>query len=590
MSVPLEDYALISNCHSAALVGKNGSIDWLCFPCFDSAACFAKLLGTHDNGHWQIHPKDQYQTKRSYFKDTMVLETVFITDTGSCRIIDCMLIDSEGPSLIRSVEGIEGEVDLDFKLTIRFDYGSIIPWVRRNPDGSGITAIAGPEAITIYSPIPLHGKNMHTEASFKIQAGKKKSFILYWYPSHLCSPPQLTNPDQQILKTISWWKEWSSQCTYQGFDEEAVKRSLLTLKALNYQPTGAIVAAPTTSLPEELGGVRNWDYRYGWIRDSSFTLLALLSAGYKEEAVQWNKWLLRAVAGTPSQMNIMYGIRAERRLTELELEWLIGYENSTPVRIGNDAYTQFQLDVYGEFLASIYLAQVNGITLSDNTWRMAKKMITFVCENWMMPDEGIWEIRGPRKHFTHSKVMAWVALHYGIESAREFKLSCNMNEWIIVRDQIHQDICQNGFDQELNSFVQFYGSKELDASLLLLTHFGFLPPEDPRMIGTIDAVQKHLMKDGLLLRYINKDHIDGLPGLEGSFIACSFWLVRNLNLIGRCDEAMELYSYLQTLRNDVGLFAEEYSVIHKRMLGNFPQALSHIAHINAAMGYKLPKT
>lgn len=590
MSHPLEDYALISNCHSAALVGKNGSIDWLCFPCFDSAACFAKLLGTHDNGCWQIHPKDQYETKRSYFKDTMVLETIFTTPTGSCRLIDCMLMEHESPTLIRSIEGIKGEVDLEFKLTMRFDYGSIIPWVRRNPDGSGITAIAGPEAIIIYSPIPLHGKNMHTEAAFKVRATEKKSFVLHWYPSHLCAPPTLSAPDQQILKTISWWKNWSSQCTYQGFDEEAVKRSLLTLKALNYEPTGAIVAAPTTSLPEELGGVRNWDYRYGWIRDSSFTLLALLSAGYKEEAIQWNKWLLRAVAGTPSQMNIMYGIRAERRLTELELEWLVGYENSTPVRVGNDAYTQFQLDVYGEFLASIYLAQVNGITLNDNTWRMAKKMIAFVCENWMMPDEGIWEIRGPRKHFTHSKVMAWVALHYGIESALEFNLSCNINEWIKIRDIIHQDICQNGFDPELNSFVQYYGSKELDSSLLLLTHFGFLPAQDPRMIGTIEAVQKYLMKDGLLLRYINKNHIDGLPGLEGSFIACSFWLVRNLNLIGRCDEAMELYTYLQSLRNDVGLFAEEYSVIHKRMLGNFPQALSHIAHINAAMGYQLPKT
>lgn len=588
MSVPLEDYALISNCHSAALVGKNGSIDWLCLPCFDSSACFAKLLGTQDNGCWQIHPKEQYETKRSYFKDTMVLETIFSTSTGSCRLIDCMLMENESPTLIRTIEGIEGEVDLEFKLTMRFDYGSIIPWVRRNSDDSGITAIAGPEAITIYSPIPLHGKNMHTETTFKVKSSEKKSFVLHWYPSHLCAPPPLDNPDQQLLKTISWWKNWSSQCSYHGFDEEAVKRSLLTLKALNYEPTGAIVAAPTTSLPEELGGVRNWDYRYGWIRDSSFTLLALLSAGYKEEAIQWNKWLLRAVAGTPSQMNIMYGIRAERRLTELELEWLVGYENSTPVRIGNDAYTQFQLDVYGEFLASIYLAQVNGITINDNTWRIAKKMIAFVCENWMMPDEGIWEIRGPRKHFTHSKVMAWVALHYGIESAKEFKLSCSMSEWIKIKDLIHQDICQNGFDPELNSFVQYYGSKELDASLLLLTHFGFLPPEDPRMIGTIEAVQKYLMKDGLLLRYINKDHIDGLPGLEGSFIACSFWLVRNLNLIGRCDEAMELYTYLQSLRNDVGLFAEEYSVVHKRMLGNYPQALSHIAHINAAMGYQFP--
>ena len=538
MSVPLEDYALISNCHSAALVGKNGSIDWLCLPCFDSSACFAKLLGTQDNGCWQIHPKDPYETKRNYFKDTMVLETIFTTSTGSCRLIDCMLMESESPTLMRTIEGIDGEVDLEFKLTMRFDYGSIIPWVRRNPDGSGITAIAGPEAITIYSPIPLHGKNMHTEASFKVRPEEKKSFTLYWYPSHLCAPAPHVDLDQQLLKTISWWKNWSSQCTYHGFDEEAVKRSLLTLKALNYEPTGAIVAAPTTSLPEELGGVRNWDYRYGWIRDTSFTLLALLSAGYKEEAVQWNKWLLRAVAGTPSQMNIMYGIRAERRLTELELEWLVGYENSAPVRIGNDAYTQFQLDVYGEFLASIYLAQVNGITLNDNTWRIAKKMIAFVCENWMMPDEGIWEIRGPRKHFTHSKVMAWVALHYGIESAKEFKLSCNMSEWIKIRDIIHQDICQNGFDQELNSFVQYYGSKELDASLLLLTHFGFLPPEDPRMIGTIEAVQKYLMKDGLLLRYISKNHIDGLPGLEGSFIACSFWLVGNLNLIGRYDEAM----------------------------------------------------
>ena len=590
MALPIEDYALISNCHSAALVGKNGSIDWLCFPCFDSAACFASLLGSHENGHWQIAPQQEFKTIRKYIDDTMVLETTFETVTGSCKIIDCMLMNSENPTLIRTIEGIEGVVQLDLELTIRFDYGNIVPWVRRNQNTFGINAIAGPDAIVVYSPIELHGKNLHTAAEFQIESGERKSFTLMWYSSHLPTPCELEDPYQNLKETISWWENWSSRGTYQGFDTPAVKRSLLTLKALNYQPTGAIVAAPTTSLPENIGGVRNWDYRYGWIRDSSFTLLALLSAGHKEEAIRWNDWLLRAVAGTPSQMNIMYGIRAERRLTELELDWLSGYENSKPVRIGNDAYTQFQLDVYGEFLASAYLAQENGITLSDNTWRISRKMIEFVCNNWQEPDEGIWEIRGPRKHFTHSKVMAWVALHYAIESAIQFNLECNLEKWIKVRDEIHQDICEKGFDKELNSFVQYYGSKELDASLLLMSHFGFLPHTDPRIIGTVEAIQKHLMQNGLLLRYKTQSHVDGLPGNEGCFIACSFWLVHNLNLIGRHDEAMELYQYLQSLRNDVGLFAEEYSPVLKRMLGNFPQGLSHIAHINAAMGYQLPKT
>lgn len=590
MSLPLEDYALISNCHSAALIGKNGSIDWLCFPCFDSAACFAALLGTRDNGNWQICPKEDFKSTRKYYEDTMVLETIFTTKSGSVKLIDCMLMERDCPTLVRTVEGIEGKVELDFELTIRFDYGSIVPWVRRLPDGTGINAIAGPEAIVIYSPVKLHGKNMHTAASFELSKGEQKSFVLYWYPSHLPTPQVMKDPWYEVEITILWWKNWIKKSSYEGFDASAVKRSLLTLKALNYEPTGAIVAAPTTSLPENIGGVRNWDYRYGWIRDSSFTLLALLSAGFKEEAIRWNEWLLRAVAGTPSQMNIMYGIRAERRLTELELEWLPGYENSSPVRIGNEAYSQFQLDVYGEFLASAYLAQVNGITLNDNTWRIARKMVEFVCESWMEPDEGIWEVRGPRRHFTHSKVMAWVALNYAILSARDFHLECDMEKWLQVRDEIHEDICIKGFDKELNSFVQFYGSKELDASLLLLTHFGFLPHDDPRIIGTIEAIQKHLTRDGLLLRYNTQSKVDGLPGSEGCFIACSFWLVYSLRTIGRHDEAMELYNHLQSLRNDVGLFAEEYSPVHKRMVGNFPQGLSHIAHINAAMDYKLPRT
>ncbi|MCM2348742.1 MAG: glycoside hydrolase family 15 protein [Bacteriovoracaceae bacterium] len=585
MSWPIENYALLSNCHSAALVGKDGSIDWLCCPCFDSQAFFSALLGTNENGRWLISPQGEYKSTRNYIEDTMVLETYFETPQGSCKITDCMLIE-ETPTLIRSVQGISGEVDIEMELIIRFDYGSIIPWVRRNKNDDGIHAVAGPEGLVIYSPVHLHGENLHTKANFKCIPESEHSFVLRWYPSHQSIPSPIRNPQKSILKTINWWKKWANKNKYQGFDRPAVMRSLITLKGLTYKPTGAVVAAATTSLPETLGGIRNWDYRYGWIRDSSLTLMVLLRAGYLEEAIRWNEWLLRAVAGTPSQLNIMYGIRAERRLTEIELDWLPGYENSRPVRIGNAAYEQFQLDVFGELIASAYIGRTFGIPINENAWKIESELINYVCEHWQEPDEGIWEVRGIRRQFTHSKLMAWVALNYAVESVHQFGLPGRVEYWKEIRDKIHQDICTKGFNKKLNSFVQFYGSEELDASLLMMSLVNFLPITDPRIVGTVEAIQKYLMKDGLLLRYIPHSDIDGLQGKEGSFLACSFWLVRNLNLMGRNDEAMELYQRLLSLRNDVGLFAEEFSTLHNRMVGNFPQAFSHIGQIGAAMSFK----
>ena len=584
MSTPIEDYALLSNCHSAALVGKDGSIDWLCFPCFDSAACFASLLGNPENGRWLLSPTDsQFEVTRKYIHHSMVLETIYKTPTGSCKVTDCMVMGQEPPTLIRSVEGLEGVIELKTEFILRFDYGSIVPWVRRNIDSNGIHAVAGPDAVVLYSDVLLRGENLHTTATFTITPEDVKNFTLIWYPSH-SKIPNLKRPVSKIHKTIKWWQKWSAKSRYKGVDEEGVMRSLLTLKALSYAPTGAIVAAPTTSLPEEIGGSRNWDYRYGWIRDSSFTLLAFLRAGYKEEAIHWNQWLLKAVAGTPSQVNLMYGIRGERRLTELELNWLPGYENSRPVRIGNEAYTQFQLDVFGELIATAHFGRFYGIPIDDNAWRIESKMVEFVIQHWKDPDEGIWEVRGPRRHFTHSKLMAWVALKHAVDAVKEYNLKGDVALWEKVRDEIHQNICENGYDPELNSFVQFYGSKKMDASLLMMPLVGFLPITDKRMVGTINCIEKTLVKDGLVKRYTPDQSIDGQSGSEGTFLPCSFWLVRCYSIMGRHQEAFELYQKLQGLRSDVGLYAEEYSTVDKRMVGNFPQAFSHITQILAAMG------
>lgn len=586
MSRPIEDYALISDRFSAALVARDGAMDWLAFPAFDSPACLAALLGNRDHGSWQIHPRGEYQTKRNYVEGTVVLETVFSTSWGKCKLIDCMVLGEKHPTLIRAVEGIEGEVDLHLDLTIRFDYGSIVPWVRRNDDYSGIHAIGGPEALVLYSPEKLMGVGLSTQSDFRVTKGEKKFFILRWHYSHEEMPPPLEDPEFHLQETILHWRQWSNQFQYEGFDRKRVKRSLLTLKALTYEPTGAIVAAPTTSLPETLGGERNWDYRFAWIRDSSFTLFALIKAGYKDEAMRWNQWLLRAVAGTPSQVNLMYGIRGERRLNEFILDWLPGYENSKPVRVGNAAYDQLQLDVFGEMLAASHLGRINGIPTDENTWLVEQHMVDYVSKNWHFPDEGIWEVRGPRQHFTHSKLMAWVAMKYAVEAVREFGLPGDADHWEKVRDKIHADICSNGFNPKLNAFTQSYGSNQLDASILMMGHANFLPHDDPRMVGTVEAIQKHLTEDGHVFRYRAEEDIDGLPGKEGSFIACSFWLVDNLRMMGRVDEALELYKHIRSVSNDLGLFAEEYSPGQKRLVGNFPQAFSHIAQAVSAMGFE----
>lgn len=584
MSLPLEDYAMIGDCHSAALISKDGSLDWLCFPRFDSPACFAALLGNSDNGYWKIAPKGTFRSTRKYIDGTVVLETTFEGAEGSCILTDCMLIDDNAPTIVRHVEGISGQINMVMELVIRFDYGSIIPWVRKlKSDGTAIQAVAGPDALIVRAPVPMRGRNFHTVGEFTVRAGQQLPFVMTWYASEEMPPYELENPYNSLRKTVYWWKEWNDRSTYEGDDKAAVDRSLLTLKALTYHPTGGIVAAPTTSIPEQIGGTRNWDYRFCWLRDSTFTLYALLGAGYRDEAARWRRWLLRAIAGTPTQVNIMYGIRGERRLSEVELSWLNGYENSRPVRIGNAAYKQLQLDIFGEAMDTLDLATRHGLPHDENAWHIQKKMIECVADIWQKADEGMWEIRGPRRQFTHSKVMAWVAIDRAIKAVHNYGMDGPVKEWEVLRDQIHRDICSNGFNTKLNSFVQYYGANVVDASLLMMPLVGFLDPKDPRLRGTVDAVQTHLLKDGFVLRYETETDIDGLPGEEGAFLACSFWLADNLILLGQTEEARELFQRLINLRNDVGLLAEEYCSSRQRMIGNFPQAFSHIAHVNTAI-------
>lgn len=583
MSLPLEEYAMIGDCHSAALVSREGSIDWLCLPRFDSPACFAALLGDRENGHWSIHPKGRFHAERQYISGTLVLETRFEAKGGSCRLTDGMVLDSERPVLVRYLEGLEGEVAMELELVMRFDYGSIIPWVRRmNEKATIIRAVAGPEALLIISPTPLHGRNLHTEASFTVKGGQKMAFAMTWCPSFESHPLLPENPYHELRKTIYGWKEWSERNQYQGEDYEHVTRSLLTLKGLIYQPTGGIVAAPTTSLPEQIGGSRNWDYRYCWLRDSTFTLYSLLNAGYREEAEKWRQWLLRAIAGTPTQLKIMYGLSGERRLPETNLDWLAGYENSRPVRIGNDAHNQLQLDVFGEVMDTLNLATRVGLPQSEEAWRLQKKLLEGLETEWKKPDDGIWEVRGPRRHFTHSKIMSWVAVDRAIKSVQASNLSGPIDSWIALRERIRRDILTNGYNNELGTFVQYYGSKEVDGSLLMIGLVGFLQPNDERLLGTIRAVEKNLMQDGLVKRYRADKELDGIEGSEGAFLACSFWLVDNYILVGRLQEAQELYQHLMSLSNDVGLFSEQYCTDRKRLVGNFPQAFSHIAHVNSA--------
>jgi GH15 family glucan-1,4-alpha-glucosidase len=583
VSTRIEDYGLIGDLQAAALVSRDGCIDWLCLPRFDSGAIFAALLGTTENGKWTIQPADDFRCpRRRYRGDTLVLETELETASGTVRIVDFMPPRETKPDVVRIVEGVSGRVEMRMELAIRFDYGSVVPWVR-SLDGA-LAAIAGPDAVVLHTPVELEGRDLRTFAEFTVGAGDRVPFVLTWYPSHE-GPPDEIDPEQALEDTMSFWEEWSGRCAPAGRWDSALRRSLLTLKALTYAPTGGIVAAPTTSLPEHLGGVRNWDYRYCWLRDATLTLLAFLRAGHVDEARAWRDWLLRAIAGDPQDVQVMYGVAGERRLTELELPWLDGYEGSRPVRIGNGASDQLQLDVYGEVIDALHLARVKGLQASDDAWRLASKVFDWLESNWSEPDEGIWEVRGPRRHFTHSKVMAWVAFDRAVKAIEKLGRDGPVDRWRATRDAIKADVLANGFDTELGAFVQYYGSDRLDASLLLIPLVGFLPARDERVVGTVEAIQRDLMRDGFVERYradAENVDVDGLPSGEGVFLPCSFWLVAVLARFGRHEEAVELFERLLSLRNDLGLLSEEYDPERKRLVGNFPQALTHIALVETA--------
>ena len=582
----IEDYAVIGDGGTAALVGRDGSIDWLCWPRFDSPACFAALLGTRDHGHWSIAPVAAGHSTRRYRPDTLILETTFSNDAGEVTLTDFMPRRGEASEVVRIVRGVRGRMTLHLELVIRFDYGSILPWVTqqragKSGDCSELSAIAGPERLTLRTRAPLRGEKNRTFSEFTVEAGETLSFVLTWSRSHLPPPPPL-DVGHALESTENFWKEWSGRCSFEGPWRDAVVRSLITLKSLIYQPTGGIVAAATTSLPERLGGERNWDYRYCWLRDATFTLLALMDAGYIEEAGRWRDWLVRALAGAPAQAQIMYGLAGERRLTEWEVSWLPGFAKSAPVRIGNAAYLQTQLDIYGEIADALYQARLGGLAPAEAAWAVQRTLTQHVEKIWRDVDEGIWEVRGPRRHFTHSKVMTWVAVDRAIKSAEKFGLEGPVERWRALRQRIHDDVCAHGFDRKLNSFTQSYGSKSLDASLLLIALVGFLPAQDPRVRGTVDAIGKQLMSDGFILRYHPQQTDDGLPGHEGAFLACSFWYADNLALLGRRDEAVEMFERLLACRNDVGLMAEEFDPRGRHQLGNFPQAFSHVALISSA--------
>jgi len=581
MSSRIEDYALIGDCQTAALVGRDGSIDWLCVPRFDSGACFAALLGTAEHGRWQIAPVESpRRVERRYRDGTLILETVFTTSEGEVAVIDCMPLRGDELDVVRIVEGRRGAVRMHMELVIRFDYGSIVPWVRRTE--RGIRAIGGPDQIELQTSVPLRGEAMTTVAEFNVSEGERVPFVLQWQPSHE-EARGCVDAEEALAETEAWWREWSGRCSHKGEYRDAALRSLITLKALTYAPTGGIVAAATTSLPEQLGGVRNWDYRLCWLRDATFTLYSLMLAGYRDEAVAWRDWLLRAVAGDPSQISIMYGLAGERRLQELELPWLPGYEGSAPVRVGNAAYTQLQLDIFGEVMDALHLSRISGVDSDENSWRLQRNLIEFMQTIWRDPDEGVWEVRGPRRQFTHSKVMAWVAVDRMVKGVEQFHLEGPIDEWRRSRDEIHAEVCERGFDARLNSFVQFYGATETDASLLAIPLVGFLPPQDPRVIGTVEMIERTLMRDGFLDRYVTHEAVDGLPAGEGAFLPASFALADTYCVLGRHDDARRLFERLLGLTNDVGLISEEYDRERERLLGNFPQALTHVAIVNTAM-------
>jgi GH15 family glucan-1,4-alpha-glucosidase len=581
LSIPIEDYAMIGDCHTAALVSKQGSIDWLCLPHFDSGACFAALLGGVENGHWSIAPAEPIRSiRRRYREGTLILETEFDTESGSVTVVDCMMPRNDAAELARLVVGTRGQVQMNLELIIRFDYGSVVPWVWQSDHG--ISAIAGPDTVALRTQVPLRGENFKTFAEFTVAEGQKIPFDLAWYPSHKQEPAPL-NVEEAIRETDNWWREWSGRCSYQGKWRDAVLRSLITLKGLTFLPTGGIVAAPTTSLPELLGGVRNWDYRFCWVRDATLTLQALLDAGYLDEAREWREWLLRAVAGSPSELNILYGLHGERRLTELELPWLPGYEKSVPVRTGNAAYKQYQLDIFGEVVNTLFQAREAGLGPPEHSRNeVALAMLEFLETGWEQPDDGIWEMRGPRRHFVHSKMMAWVAVDRLVRSARQGRIDTDIARWERLRDAIHEQVCREGFDADINSFVQYYGGKHLDASLLMMPLVGFLPANDDRVAGTVKAIETHLVDHGFVARYTQDPAVDGMPHGEGMFLACTFWLVDNYVLQNRRQDAERMFERLLNIRNDVGLLSEEYDPVAKRLLGNFPQAFSHVGLVNTA--------
>ena len=577
----IEDYALIGDCQTAALISRDGSIDWLCLPRFDSAACFAALLGQPEHGRWLLAPATPARrVTRQYRGDTLVLDTTFETDEGTVTVTDCMPVRTAEPDLVRVVRGVRGRVRMRTELVVRFDYGSIVPWVRR--EASGLQAVGGPDMLHVQTPVVLKPEGWTSVGEFDVAEGEQVPFVLSWHPSHLPPPPPI-DPLAAIDATLDYWRAWSDKCTYDGEWRDAVVRSLITLKALTYAPTGGIVAAPTTSLPEHIGGVRNWDYRYCWLRDATFTLTALIQCGYTEEARAWRDWLLRAVAGRGAELHIMYGLAGERRLPEIELPWLPGYENSRPVRTGNLAHQQFQLDVFGEVLDSLHLARQYGLRDDGTDWRVERELIARLEEVWREPDEGIWEVRGPRRHFTHSKLMGWVAFDRAVRDAERFGFDGPVDRWRHLRDEIHHDICARGFDRKQNAFVQSYDSTELDAALLMMAEVGFLPATDPRIIGTVDAIDRELRRDGFVARYRATSGVDGLPHDEGAFLLCTFWLADNYALMGRTADAREIFERLLAVRNDVGLMAEEYDPVAGRQLGNFPQAYSHLALIDCAL-------
>ncbi|OIK26619.1 glycoside hydrolase family 15 protein [Streptomyces malaysiense] len=587
----IEDYALIGDEQTAALVGRDGSIDWLCLPRFDSGACFARLLGGTDHGHWRIAPRSPGDegtcTRRAYRPDTLVLDTEWDTPDGTVRVTDLMPQREHAPDVVRIVEGIRGRVTVRSTLRLRFDYGSIMPWMRRC-DGHRV-AVAGPDSVWLRSepPVRTWGEDYGTHSEFTLGEGERVAFVLTWHPSHE-RRPRLVDPYEALESSVGDWRRWARRCRYDGPHRDAVVRSLITLKALTYAPTGGIVAAPTTSLPERLGGVRNWDYRYCWLRDSTLTLGALLTAGYQEEAESWRNWLLRAVAGDPGALQIMYGVAGERRLPETELPWLPGFAGSSPVRTGNGAVAQLQLDVYGEVMDTLALARGAGLPVRPHMWSIQRALMDFLMSAWRQPDQGLWEVRGGRRQFVHSKVMVWVAADRAVRTLeRREETSGDLAAWRRLRAEVHREVCAKGYDPRRNTFTQSYGSRELDAALLLIPRVGFLPPDDPRVIGTVDAIRADLGHDGFLRRYDSKEDddsvVDGLPGGEGAFLACSFWLVDALHLTGRPKEARELFERLVRVANDVGLLAEEYDPGAHRQLGNFPQAFSHLGLVNCAL-------